>query len=66
MEGDLLLVLEVLNSKDEWDKVAVCGKIANITDPTKVGKNQLNLATAAIVNQTGTIPIEGAKARSAH
>ena len=46
------------NAHNEWDKVAVRGKIANITEPTKVGKNQLNLATVAIVDQTGTIPID--------
>ena len=44
--------------KNEWNKVAVRGKIANITEPTKVGKNHLNLATATIVDQTGTIPID--------
>ena len=57
-EEDPLSVLEILNSKNEWDKVTVRGKIANITEPTKVGKNQLNLATATIVDQTGTIPID--------
>ena len=57
-EENPLSVLEVLNSKNEWDKVDVRGKITNITEPTKVCKNQLNLATAAIVDQTGTIPID--------
>ena len=51
-------VLEVLNSKNEWDKEAVRGKIANLTEPTKVSKNQLNLAIATIVDQTATMPID--------
>ena len=39
-------------------QVAIRGKVANITELTKVGKNQLNFATATIVNQTGTILID--------
>ena len=49
-EEDPLSVLEILNSKNEWGKVAVREKIANITQPNKVGKNQFNLATATIVD----------------
>lgn len=58
VEEDPLSVLEILNSKNEWDKVHVRGKIANITEPIEVGKNRLNLATATIVDQTGTMPID--------
>lgn len=53
-----LSVPEVLNSKNEWHKVAVRGKITNVTEPTKIGKNQLNLATATVVDQTATMPID--------
>lgn len=58
VEEDPLSVLEILNRKNEWDKVHVRGKIANITEPIEVGKNRLNLATATIVDQTGTMPID--------
>lgn len=57
-EEDLLSVLQILNSKNEWDKLAIHGKIANITEPTKVDKNQLSFATATIIDQTGTMSID--------
>ena len=57
-EEDPLSILEILNSKKEWEKVGVRGKIANITEPIKIGKNQLNLATATLIDHTGTIPID--------
>ena len=51
-------LIEVLNTKTEWDIVTVRGKLAQKNPPTKVGKNLLRLSTTTIVDGTTAVPID--------
>ena len=53
-------ILEVFNSKKEWDVVKVKGKIINAELPRMVGspRKRLKIMETVIADETGTIPLD--------
>ncbi len=52
---DPISILEVLNSKKEWDNVVLTGKMTQIKEPVVIGKNKLNLCECILADPSASI-----------
>jgi hypothetical protein len=55
---DPISILEVLNSKKEWDNVVLTGKMTQIKEPVVIGKNKLNLCECILANSSASIHMD--------
>ena len=53
-------VLDVLNSHDEWDMVSLQGKVLSVKEAREVGspKKRLKLMEAVIADESGSVPLD--------
>ena len=60
LQGEPITILDILNTRKEWDVVTVRGKILNVKDQHSVGspRKRLNVMEAVLGDVTGTIPLD--------
>jgi len=60
LQGEPITILDILNTRKEWDVVTIRGKILNVKDQRSVGspRKRLNLREAVLGDVTATIPID--------
>ena len=53
-----LSLLQILNSKKEWDNVVVTAKVTQLNEKIAVGGNKLNLSEPILANESDSMPID--------
>lgn len=59
-EPEATTILELLNTKKEWDVVCLRGKIISLNEQRQVGspRKRYNIAEAVVADETGSIPLD--------
>lgn len=55
---DPTTILQILNSKKEWDNVVVTAKVTQLNEKIAAGRNKLNLSEAILADESGSMPID--------
>ena len=60
LQSELITILDILNTRREWDVVTVRGKILNVKDQRQVGspRKRLKLMEAVLGDVSATIPLD--------
>lgn len=60
LQSEPITILDILNTRWEWDVVTVSGKILHVKDQCQVGspRKQLNLMEAVLGDVRATIPLD--------